>query len=314
MGASADSRVPEIELHGAAGLQRMSARGHFVVPDPAVYRSTWRHVTVDGVRLGEWSTSPVAGALAGDPGAPAVVVLRVVAGRVQYSSGGDAVEARSGSMHLLSAAEGVRFSVPGPARLVRVIVPSGLLPAEIRHATAAAMGALAPTRITSGFSALVDQVLDPTVGGAASPAAGAVRPLVAAVIEDALPGGTEHDLRGRMLAHIERRIGEPALGPRSIASEFGMSLRWVHAVFNVEGCSLAKHIRRRRLDLVAEQLRESHRFPRIAALAERHGFANREQLTRAFKARYGVTIAEYTVLAGEGRAPSPDRDEQMRTA
>jgi AraC-like DNA-binding protein len=195
-----------------------------------------------------------------------------------------------------------------------VIVPNGVLPADLRHATAAALGPLPPTRITAGLNALVDQVLDPAVGGAASAAAGAIRPLAVAVIEEAAPGATDQDLRGRMLQHIQRHIGEPDLGPQSIASEFGVSLRWVHAVFNVAGSSVAKHIRGRRLDLVAEQLRESRRFPRIAALAERYGFASRDQLTRSFKARYGVTIAEYAVLAAEGRAPGPDGDEEARTA
>ena len=120
-----------------------------------------------------------------------------------------------------------------------------------------------------------------------------------------MPDTSEHDLRGRILEHIERHIGDLDLGPQSIAGEFGISLRWVHHVFNVDGASVARHIRERRLDVVAAQLQSDRRFPRIGALAERTGFASRDQLTRAFKARYGVTIAEYAALASEGRAPAP---------
>jgi AraC-like DNA-binding protein len=94
-------------------------------------------------------------------------------------------------------------------------------------------------------------------------------------------------------------------GPRSIAADFGVSLRWVHAVFDVDGASIARHIRQRRLDLVADQLRDRRRLPRIGALAETFGFASRDQLTRSFKARFGVTIADYAALAEEGRAPAP---------
>jgi AraC-like DNA-binding protein len=311
---STDTRVPVVELDGASGLQRMRHLGRFAVPDPAGFRSTWRHATVDGVQLGEWSTSPISGAHPVDAGGPAVVLVRVAAGSVRYWSGGDVVDAPSGSIHLLNAADGVRFAVPEPSRIVRVMVPATLLPPEIRRATTAATGPMASTRITAGLTALVDQVLDPAVGGAASAAAGAIRPLAVAVIEDAVPDAAEQDLRGRIVEHIERRIGEPELGPQTIATEFGVSLRWVHSVFNVDGSSVARHIRERRLDLVAEQLRRDRRFPRIGALAEVYGFASRDQLTRSFKARYGVTIADSAVLAADGRAPSPAGDGEARTA
>jgi AraC-like DNA-binding protein len=305
MDASAVSRVPVVELDGATGLQRLSRGGRFAVPDAAEFRATFRHATVDGVQLGEWSTSPISGAQAAAPGGPAVVLLRVAAGSVRYWNGEAVIDAPSGSIHLMSAGEGLRFSVPEPSRIIRVIGPTVQLPSDIRHATATAFGPMAPTRITAGLTALVDQVLDPAVGGPASAAAGAIRPLAVAVIEDAVPSAPEQDLRSRIVDHIEQRIGEAGLGPRSIAAAFGVSLRWVHAVFDIDGTSLARHIRLRRLDLVAEQVRDHGGPPRIGALAESFGFASRDQLTRSFKARYGVTIADYAVLAAEGRAPEP---------
>lgn len=308
MDASVESRVPVVELDGATGLQRLSRGGRVAVPDPARFKATWRHVTVDGVQLGEWSTSPISGAQAAAPGGPAVVLLRVASGSVRYWNGGAVIDAPSGSIHLMSAGEGVRFSVPEPSRIVRVIVPTGLLPVDVRHATTTAFGPMAPTRITAGLTALVDQVLDPAVGGSASAAAAAIRPLALAVIEDAVPSAPELDLRSRIVDHIEQRISEPLLGPRSIAADFGVSLRWVHSVFDVDGTSVARHIRIRRLDLVAEQLHDRRRLPRIGALAETYGFASRDQLTRSFKARFGVTIAEYAVLAADGRAPAATGD------
>lgn len=305
MDASADSRVPVVQLHGTNGLQRLSRRGRFAVPDAAGFRATWRHATVDGVQLGEWSTSPISGAQDAAPGGPTVVLLRVAAGSARYWNGGAVIDAPCGSIHLMSGADEVRFAVPEPSRIIRVIVPTGLLPADVRHAAAAAFGPMTPTRITAGLSALVDQVLDPEVGGAGSAAAAAIRPLAVAAIEDAVPSTPEQDLRGRILEHVEQHISRPDLGPRSIAADFGVSLRWVHAVFDVDGASIARHIRQRRLDLVADQLRDRRRVPRIGALAETFGFASRDQLTRSFKARFGVTIAEYAALAEDGRAPAP---------
>ena len=157
-------------------------------------------------------------------------------------------------------------------------------------------------------------MLDPVIGGSTSPAARAVRALAVAALEDSVPEAAEHDLRSQILEYIERRLADPDLGPQSIASAFGISLRWVHHVFNVEGASVARHIRERRLDMVAAQLQSDRRFPRIGALAERSGFAARDQLTRAFKARYGMTIAEYAERASEGCPPAPLASEGAATA
>jgi AraC-like DNA-binding protein len=305
MRTTSEQIVPTVEWDGQPGFERFSAAGRFAVPDPRRFRGTWRSAVVDGVQVGEWSTSPISGVERPTRDTGRVLLIAVVEGSLRYWSDGRAVDARSGSMHLLSSADQIRFAVPEPSRLLRISVPSAFLPQEVRVATAASIGPVPSTRVTSGLTSLVEQVLDPIVGGPASPAARAVRALAVAAIEDSVPDTAEHDLRSRILEHIERRIGDPDLGPQTIAGEFGISLRWVHHVFNVDGASVARHIRERRLDVVAAQLQTDRRFPRIGALAERTGFASRDQLTRAFKARFGVTIAEYAALASEGRAPQP---------
>lgn len=297
--------VPTIEWDGTAGFDRFSAAGRFAVPDPRRFHGAWRGVTVDGVQLGEWETSPVSGVQRPPRDGGRAVLVALVDGAVRYWADGRAVDARGGSMHLLASTDRIRFAVPEPSRIVRVSVPHAFLPQEVRVATARSLGPVPSSRVTSGLLSLVEQVLDPAVGGAACAAARAIRALAVAALEDSVPDTAEHDLRGRILEHIERRIGDPDLGPQSIATEFGISLRWVHHVFNVDGASVARHIRERRLDVVAAQLRSDRRFPRIGSLAERTGFASRDQLTRAFKARFGVTIAEYAALASEGRAPRP---------
>jgi AraC-like DNA-binding protein len=312
-----DRTVPTSEWDGQSGFERFSAAGRFAVPDARRFRATWRGLTVDGVRVGEWTTSPISGVKPTALDGSAAMLVAVLEGSARYWAAGRAVDARTGSVHLLSSADPVRFAVPEPSRLLRVAVPTAFLPPEVRMATANSIGEVPATRVTTGLAALVEQVLDPAVGGAASAAARAVRALAVAAVEDSVPDTADHDLRGRILDHIERRIGDPDLGPQSIAAEFGISLRWVHHVFNVDGASVARHIRERRLDVVAAQLQTDRRFPRIGALAERTGFASRDQLTRAFKARFGVTIADYAALAAEGRPPQPlprGADEEAESA
>jgi AraC-like DNA-binding protein len=305
MRTSTDSSVPTVEWDGPAGFERFGAGGRFAVPDAKRFRATWRSVVVDGVQVGEWTTSPISGAQRPRRDVAAVFLVLVAEGSLRYWSDGRAVDARSGSLHLISSADQIRFAVPEPTRLLRVAVPGAFLPQEVRAATSTTIGQVPVTRVTTGLTSLAEQVLDPTMGGAASPAARAVRALAVAALEDSVPEAAEHDLRSQILEYIERHLPDPDLGPQSIASAFGISLRWVHHVFNVDGASVARHIRERRLDMVAAQLQSDRRFPRIGALAERSGFAARDQLTRAFKARYGMTIAEYAERASEGRAPAP---------
>jgi AraC-like DNA-binding protein len=305
MRTSTDYSVPTVEWDGPAGFERFGATGRFAVPDAKRFRSTWRGVVVDGVQVGEWATSPISGAQRPRREAPAVFLVAVVEGSMRYWSDGRAIDARSGSLHIIASTDQIRFAVPEHTRVLRVAVPGAFLPQEVRAATAGTIGQVPGSRVTTGLLSLVEQVLDPTMGGASSPAARAVRALAVAALEDSVPEVAEHDLRSQILEFIERHLADPDLGPQSIATSFGISLRWVHHVFNVDGASVARHIRERRLDMVAATLQSDRRFPRIGALAERSGFAARDQLTRAFKARYGMTIAEYAERASEGRPPAP---------
>lgn len=314
MRTSTEQSVPCLEWNGPGGFERFSAAGRFAVPDPNRFRSRWRSVVVDGVQSGEWTTSPITGAQPPRRDGASVFLVAVLEGSIRYWSGGRTVEGRSRSLHVLSSAEPVRFAVPEPSRLLRVTVPSAFLPQGVRAATSRTVGEVPATRVTAGLTSLVEEVLDPAGGGAASPAARAVRALAVATLEDSVPETTEQDLRGQILEHIERHLDDPDLSPQTIATAFGISLRWVHAVFNLDGASVARHIRERRLDVVAAQLQRDHRFPRIGALAEQSGFGARDQLTRAFKARYGMTIAEYAERASAGRAPAPRESVEEPTA
>jgi AraC-like DNA-binding protein len=319
MRTSEERRVPSTEWDGRSGFQRFGELGRFAVPDAQGFRASWRSVSVDGVRVGEWTTSPVSGATPARPDVAGVTMAAVVEGSMRYWANGAAVDARSGSVHLISGADAFRFAVPETSRFLLIEAPAAFLPPELRPAVGVSIGQVPSSRITAGLTALVEQVLDPLAGGPSCAAARAVRAVAVAAIEDSAPTGEEHDLRGRIVDHIERRIGDPDLGPQSIAAEYGISLRWVHHIFNVDGSSVARYIRERRLDIVAAQLRTDRRLPRIGALAERTGFGSRDQLTRAFKARFGTTIAEYAALADLGRAPEPvgggiDDDDDERIA
>lgn len=307
----ADERTPALLQQiweGPTGLERVRAAVPLTVPDPGAFRAERRALVVDGVELTEWRLTPIAGAarIFGAAGPDAVKMMAVSSGVFRYWTGGRGYEGRAGSLHLLPAEPDTRISIPEPTRLLRIGLSKEFVPPGTRAGISATGGPIQPTRLTNGFVALVEQVMERTGGRVDSPAAHAVRSLATAVLGESGPEPEETDLRLRILDHIERHLGEQDLGPRSIAEAFDVSLRWVHRVFDVDGASIARHIRERRTDMVAAHLRSDHRWTRISALAARYGFAGRDQLTRAFKARYGMTVAAYADELAEGRSlPGP---------
>jgi len=114
------------------------------------------------------------------------------------------------------------------------------------------------------------------------------------------PDPGSEGLRHRMEEIVEARLTDPALTPGTIAAELGISLRYAHQVFNREDQTIARFVRDRRLEAAAASLREAQAGARPSELALRFGFGSRDQLARAFRRRYGMTMREY-------RDAGPDR-------
>ena len=93
--------------------------------------------------------------------------------------------------------------------------------------------------------------------------------------------------------YIERHLGEPGLRPPQIAEALGVSLRYLHRAFDDKEMTVARHLRERRLEQVAAVLRSTERQPHLQGIAARFGFGSQDQLARAFRRRYGVSMTEY---------------------
>ncbi len=293
---------------GSSGFDRIRGTSMLASPSTAAFRAERRRLVVDGVDLADWRCSPLAGrgpvAADTDPDSPRIVA--VLSGAFRYWADLRAHEGVAGSLHLLPGARDTRFSVPVHSALLCVVLPRDLVSPTILTRVSASCGPLRSSPLTTGFVALAEQVLERSGARADSPAAHAIRSLAAAVLEESMPEPEDLDLRDLILRHIERHLGEPDLDPRRIADHFEISLRWVHHVFDVDGVSLARYIRERRTDMVAARLRADQRRVRIDVLAAQHGFAGRDQLSRAFRARYGLTIAGYADAVAEDRPlPAP---------
>lgn len=93
---------------------------------------------------------------------------------------------------------------------------------------------------------------------------------------------------------VVRHLGDPRLSPDMIAAAHHMSLRTLQRLFQEQGITVGSFIRRQRLNRVHRDLADPRLAARpIHAIAARWGYAHPSDLTRAFRAAYGVGPAEY---------------------
>ncbi|MEE4596393.1 helix-turn-helix domain-containing protein [Streptomyces sp. DSM 41524] len=91
----------------------------------------------------------------------------------------------------------------------------------------------------------------------------------------------------------QRRLADPELSPAMLARELHVSVRTLHRAFAAVGESVAAYIRHRRLEEARLALSSPSNGVSITELAAHWQFADGSHLTRAFKARYGLTPTEY---------------------
>lgn len=281
---------------GVQGLTDLAPVGRFAAQDPATFRAEWCGVEVDGVQLAEWRCTPATGALRPE----AVRALRfdvILSGRARYRIGTLDQTAESGAVLLFQTDQPFLFLTQGDVRVGQVRIQLDRLPAWLQDSASAPGGVLPATPSTAGYAALVERLIEAirTRGEAPRPeTANAVAVLAVALLEEALhPANGAGDLRAQMVTYIQRNISDPDLGPRRLATEFGVSLRWVHRTFNDVDLPVARYIRQRRVEAVAAHLRSTRSPARVTDLALRFGFAGRDQLARSFRDCYGTTISGY---------------------
>ncbi|WP_426404969.1 helix-turn-helix domain-containing protein [Streptomyces sp. R-07] len=138
------------------------------------------------------------------------------------------------------------------------------------------------------------------------------------ITERTRPNGTDPNTGGeallsRVREHIERNLGAPDLSPESIAQAHGMSVRYLHRLFEGEETTVCRLIQRRRLEECSRELaRRGRATPTVAAVAHRWGFTSPAHFSRVFRAAYGVPPREWRALHTPQRqgftAPAPVTD------
>lgn len=101
-------------------------------------------------------------------------------------------------------------------------------------------------------------------------------------------------LLSRIHDYIESNLGNPELGPASIAAAHYISTRHLHDLFQEIDTTVAVSIRQRRLERCRRDLRDPVLAGRpVTAVAARWGFTDAAHFSRIFRAAYGNSPTGY---------------------
>jgi AraC-like DNA-binding protein len=231
-----------------------------------------------------------------------------------------------GRQAVVGAGDGVLFDTRWPYELTLpegnisylLHVPRRLLPlrdAGLRESVARTADAgLAPYALLRGYLRLVlppaTVISDPATRSLAT------RTLVdlVAAVASSLAGHGAATSRELLLSALQvtiaRELGNPELSPAYLAARHHVSLRSVHAAFELADATPAAHIRTVRLERACALL--SDPGPGILEVASACGFREPSTFVRAFRREYGVTPSEFRARAAP--AACTDRVEEQRPA
>lgn len=158
----------------------------------------------------------------------------------------------------------------------------------------------------AGADALPARLLQQMLCGLCETPAGRIG--AAGDLADALLGLVAAGLRGlrgdapvpalQRLEHIQararERLHDPHLTPGTLAEATGVSLRRLHQLFQVQGCTPARWIWQQRLAACERALRDPAAARRtLTQIAFDHGFSDSAHFSRAFQQRYGRSPSEH---------------------
>ncbi|MFJ3307551.1 helix-turn-helix domain-containing protein [Streptomyces sp. NPDC086549] len=98
----------------------------------------------------------------------------------------------------------------------------------------------------------------------------------------------------RITASVQTRLGEHGLAPQDVADQHGISLRYLHLLFQQHGTTVNAWVRTRRLEAAREELAQPGAAHRpIAVVAARWGFTSPSHFSRTFREAFGMSPVQW---------------------
>ncbi|MER5210582.1 helix-turn-helix domain-containing protein [Streptomyces sp. NPDC002838] len=233
-----------------------------------------------------------------------VFVALQCSGTTQVEQDGRYTELRPGDLAFFESTRPYRMRFPQRFQQKIFAVPRRLVgqpEAALGRITARAMrpaGGLA-TLLSPFMSRLADTSESYSGPVAERLADSAVGLLAAAAaqqlgVEPAGLPGADRVLLLRIQRFVRWHLAEPGLTPAVIARAHGISVRYLHRLFEQEGTTVGRWIRRLRLQ---ECRRELTGAASVGGVARRWGFSGTAHFGRAFRREYGISPTDW--LQGE---------------
>jgi AraC-like DNA-binding protein len=230
------------------------------------------------------------------------LVNLAIRGRVAVAQDGREAILRPGDFTVYDSARPYRVGCPDPFRLLVLKIPRDLFVSHCQPPPGATAAVVKGDRgVGALFSSLLRRLPDHTQGllpEVVGQVGVNVLELLATVLSDlasdvrpALPREAQL-LRARR--YITDHLSDPGLSPATVAEALGMSVRYLHLLFQAEGASPFRWILERRLDLAARLLADPRQEARsVTSIAFAVGFKDASHFTRVFKHRYAVGPRDY---------------------
>lgn len=295
-------RIGRERYAGVDGMRRLPVEGRFESREPDAFEAEVVRAELGDVVLRRTTMTAHRAMVDGRSEDPDILRLMTVqqGSLLAAPPGGRPVRLEVGDALFTCRPRTYVYQADGPIVIVASTVPVTSLPAVARRLEDLPIGPLPRTPLVAAVVGLLvhlAQRLDEPWAFDADFAGRGLIELQAAILTEVIPAppptpGPDR-VHAAAIEYIERHLADPGLRPPQIASALGVSLRYLHRAFDDTGSTVARYLRERRLEQVAQALRASERQPSLQHLAERYGFGSQDQLARAFRRRYGTSMTEF---------------------
>jgi AraC-like DNA-binding protein len=291
-------------FHGPAGMRGLPIEGRFESRDAEDFEAEVVRARLGPMVLRRTTMTPHRALIDGRERGSDTDILRFMTLKsgslLAAPPGGRPTRLEAGDALFTCRARSYVYQSNEPIVVVASTLPVTSLPAVVRRLEDLPVGPLPHSPLVDGVVDLLvnlaDRLDEPWSFDADYAARGLIDLETAILTEIIAPQtpvpGTER-VYAAAIAYIERHLGERDLRPPQIAAALGVSLRYLHRAFDDKEVTVARLLRERRLERVAVTLRVAERPPQLQVLATRFGFGSQDQLARAFRRQYGVSMSEY---------------------
>lgn len=120
----------------------------------------------------------------------------------------------------------------------------------------------------------------------------------AATVEKPCTNSSQAALLRRILAYMDQHYSDYALTPEKVASANGISMRYLHRIFQQSGMAVSKWIWERRLKATREDLLDPAKEKmRVSEIAFARGFNDPAHFSRSFRDRFGISPSKLRTQA-----------------